>query len=232
MCPGSRVKHASSRRTGKLVPAIERNPVLARSVGLESVFRALPERHRRETLACSAPTSTRRAESASEFVNHCTPRGWTRRDSRRPERVGPKCSIRGSETIKWDPRLTDRRRLLPRARLISDGDVPSSVMHAATKAQRRAARERVSAHYEAELATLVGRVEQAVARYRAGKIDILDVDDVIHRYSNAARELWKFCWSQGAGSHAVFVARTLELWAAEADEVDLWGEAERRRRRR
>jgi hypothetical protein len=105
-------------------------------------------------------------------------------------------------------------------------------MNAATKADRRAARERVSAYYEAELAKLVERVEQAVARYRAGEIDIHDVDDVIHRYSNAARELWKFCWSQGTGSHGVFVARTLELWAAEADEVNWWEEAEGRRRRR
>ena len=47
-----------------------------------------------------------------------------------------------------------------------------------------------------------------------------------------ARELWKFCWSGGSGSHVLFVARTLELWAAEADQVDWWEEAERRRRRR
>jgi len=48
----------------------------------------------------------------------------------------------------------------------------------------------------------------------------------------AARELWKFCWSGGSGSHLLFVVRTLELWAAEADGVDWWEEAERRRRRR
>jgi hypothetical protein len=106
------------------------------------------------------------------------------------------------------------------------------VVHEATKAERRAARERVSAYYEAELAKLVERVEQALARYRADELDIHDVDDAIHRYSNAARELWKFCWSRGGGSHAVFVARTLELWTAQADEVDWWEEAERRRRRR
>jgi hypothetical protein len=47
-----------------------------------------------------------------------------------------------------------------------------------------------------------------------------------------ARELWKFCWSGGSGSHLLVVARTLELWAAEADEVDWWEEMERRRRRR
>jgi hypothetical protein len=105
-------------------------------------------------------------------------------------------------------------------------------MHDATKAERRAARERVSAYYEAELAKLVEHVDDAVRRYRAGEIVVLDVDDVIHRYSKAARELWKFCWSRGSGSHMVFVARALEVWAAEADELDWWEEAEKPRRRR
>jgi hypothetical protein len=105
-------------------------------------------------------------------------------------------------------------------------------VHEATKSERRAARERVSAYYGGELAKLVEHVENAIARYRAGEIDVIDVDDVIHRYSKAARELWKFCWSGGGGSHVLFVAGTLEIWAAEADEIDWWEEAERRRRRR
>ncbi len=106
------------------------------------------------------------------------------------------------------------------------------MVHGSTKAERRAARERVSTYYEAELAKLVEQVERAIARYRAGEIDVHDADEVIRRYSKAARELWKFCWSGGSGSHLLFVVRTLELWAAEADEVDWWEEAERRRRRR
>jgi hypothetical protein len=105
-------------------------------------------------------------------------------------------------------------------------------MHDATKAERRAARERVSAYYEAELAKLVEHVQKAIGRYRDGEIDVHNVDAVIHRYSKATRELWKFCWSGGAGSHMVFVARALEMWAQEADEVDWWEEAERPRRRR
>jgi hypothetical protein len=105
-------------------------------------------------------------------------------------------------------------------------------VHDATKAERRAARERVAAYYEAELAKLVDGVEDAVRRYRAGEIDVHDVDAVIHRYSKATRELWKFCWSGGSGSHMVFVARALETWAAEADEVDWREEAEKPRRRR
>jgi hypothetical protein len=105
-------------------------------------------------------------------------------------------------------------------------------MHDATKAERRVARERVSAYYEAELVKLVEHVENAIRRYRAGEIDARDVDGVIHRYSKATRELWKFCWSGGAGSHMVFVARALEIWAAEADDLDWWEEAEKPRRRR
>ena len=105
-------------------------------------------------------------------------------------------------------------------------------MHEATKAERRVARERVSAYHEAELAKLVERVEDAVARYRAGENDVYDVDEVIHRYSKAARELWKFCWSRGSGSHVLFAARTLDYWQAEGEHVDWWEEAERSRRRR
>lgn len=105
-------------------------------------------------------------------------------------------------------------------------------MHDASKAERRAARERVSAYHQAELAKLVEHVEQAIVRYRAGEIDVYEVDEVIHRYSKAARELWKFCWSGGAGSGVVLVAKALDMWTAEGDEVDWWEEAERQRRRR
>lgn len=105
-------------------------------------------------------------------------------------------------------------------------------MHDTPKAERKAARERVSAYYETELAKLIEQLEEAIARYRAGEIDVHNMDDVIHRYSKAARELWKFCWSRGGGTHVLFVARTLDLWADEAEEVDWWEEAETRRKRR
>jgi hypothetical protein len=105
-------------------------------------------------------------------------------------------------------------------------------VHETTRAERRAARERVARYYESELAKLVDRVEPAIDRYRGGEIGLTDVDDVNHRYSKATRELWKFCWSTGSSSHVVLVARTLEFWAAEDDSVDWWEEAERPRRRR
>jgi hypothetical protein len=68
-------------------------------------------------------------------------------------------------------------------------------MHDATKAERRAARERVSAYDTAELAKLVEHVERAIGRHRVGETDVHDVDAVIHRYSKGACELSKFCWS-------------------------------------
>jgi hypothetical protein len=104
-------------------------------------------------------------------------------------------------------------------------------VHEAAKSERRAARERVSRYYESELAKLIDRVDEAIARYRDGEIGLHDVDGVIHRYSKAKRALWKFCWSTGSGLHVLFVARTLEIWAAQADAAEWWDEAERPRRR-
>jgi len=106
------------------------------------------------------------------------------------------------------------------------------VVHDATKGERRAARERVSRYYESELAKLIGRVAEALTRYRDGEIDAHEVDDLIHRYSKATRALWRFCWSTGSGSQVILVARTLEHWAADSDAIDWWDEAERPRRRR
>ncbi|MEU7876073.1 hypothetical protein [Dactylosporangium sp. NPDC049140] len=61
------------------------------------------------------------------------------------------------------------------------------------KAERRAAREVVTAYHEAELGGLVARVGEAVDRYRAGELDAFDVDRVLFQYSRAAKELWKYC---------------------------------------
>jgi hypothetical protein len=42
-------------------------------------------------------------------------------------------------------------------------------VHEATKPELRAARERVTRYYETELAKLVERVEEAIARYRPAR---------------------------------------------------------------
>ena len=52
-----------------------------------------------------------------------------------------------------------------------------------TKAERRAARERVSAYHEVQLAELLRHVGAAIDRYRAGEIlNAYAVDETIHHY--------------------------------------------------
>ena len=67
----------------------------------------------------------------------------------------------------------------------------------ATKAERRAAQERVSAYHRAQLAELLSHVDAAIDRYRAGEIDAYDMDETIQHYHRAAAELWKFCFARG-----------------------------------
>ena len=62
-----------------------------------------------------------------------------------------------------------------------------------SKRERQADRALVAAYHEARLAELVEWVAQAVDRFRAGEHDAYAVDEVLHRYSRAARELSKFC---------------------------------------
>jgi hypothetical protein len=89
-----------------------------------------------------------------------------------------------------------------------------------TKAVRRVARELVGSYYEAQPAELIDHIRDALGRYGAGEIDAFDLDDVIHQYKRAARELWKFC--VGGGSHVLFAARMLEYLEAEGELPDWW----------
>ena len=95
----------------------------------------------------------------------------------------------------------------------------------ATKAERRAARERVSAYRESELAGLLGHVGAEIDRYRAGEIDAYATDEAIHHYHRAAAELWKFCFARGGGAHVEFIAGLLDRMTADAETIDWWERA-------
>jgi hypothetical protein len=69
-----------------------------------------------------------------------------------------------------------------------------------TSAERRAARERVSAYHQSQLAELLTYVAAAIDRYRAGETGAYAVDETIHHYHRAAGELWKFCFARGGGT--------------------------------
>ncbi len=99
--------------------------------------------------------------------------------------------------------------------------VPSPIM--GTKAGRRAARERVSAYHQAQLAGPLSHVATAIDRYRDGETDACTVDETIHHYHCAAGELWKSCCSRGGGSHAEFIVGIPDRMAAGAETID-WRE--------
>ena len=65
------------------------------------------------------------------------------------------------------------------------------------------------------------------ARYDAREIDAFGLDELIHRYQMAARELWKFC--SVSGGHLETAVRTLELWQERGEMPDWWQAAERMR---
>ena len=98
-----------------------------------------------------------------------------------------------------------------------------------SKQSRRVAPALVATYQEAELAGLLEHVAEAIERYRAGELNVHDVDEVIHRYHKAAQELWKFCFLGGSGTGAESVAATLEHLTAEGTRPDWWAVAERRR---
>ncbi|OHV00491.1 hypothetical protein [Mycobacterium talmoniae] len=99
-----------------------------------------------------------------------------------------------------------------------------------TKAERRAARERVGAYHEQQLAELIEHVAGAVDRYRTGEADAYAVDEAIHHYHRAARELWKFCWSTGGGTHVEITDHVLDRMATDGETIDWWEQVRLRQR--
>ncbi len=99
----------------------------------------------------------------------------------------------------------------------------------ATKAERRAARERVSVYHQSQLAGRLSHVGTGIDRYRAGEIDAYVADETIHRYHRAAAELWKHCGARGGGAHTEFAAGLLNRMTADAETIDWWERAAPRR---
>jgi hypothetical protein len=96
--------------------------------------------------------------------------------------------------------------------------------------QRRAARSTIAAYHEEQLRLLLERVRDGLARLDAGEIDVFEVDELIHRYKQSARELWKFC--SLTGGDPVRAVRTLEFLREQGeDSPDWWAAGEQRQRR-
>ncbi len=96
------------------------------------------------------------------------------------------------------------------------------------KAKRRADWAFLVSYHEARLADLLEHVRAGFVRYDAGEIDAFGLDELIHRYQIAAKELWKFC--SVSGGQVEIAVRTLELWQERGQMPDWWQAAERMRR--
>jgi hypothetical protein len=87
--------------------------------------------------------------------------------------------------------------------------------------QRRADLALVTGYHETQLAKLLERVQEGFRRFEAGEISAFELDDLIHHYKHAARELWNFCGDL-SGSRVRFTARMLREFGEEADSIDWW----------
>jgi hypothetical protein len=97
------------------------------------------------------------------------------------------------------------------------------------KTGRRIASQQVAAYHQARLDELVGHIAAAVDGWRAGSMDAYDVDQVLHHYQRAARELWKFCWGTGGGGHVELIAAHLHRLAEGNQVIDWWERGAARR---
>jgi hypothetical protein len=100
----------------------------------------------------------------------------------------------------------------------------------AGKTEYQQARETVAAYHEKCLRELVDHVADALDRYRAGEIDAFAVDETIHHYHRAARELWKFCWAGSGGTHLRMTGRLIDEDGAGNHVTDWWERGTARRR--
>ncbi|ELB93444.1 hypothetical protein Rwratislav_08987 [Rhodococcus wratislaviensis IFP 2016] len=78
-----------------------------------------------------------------------------------------------------------------------------------SEGQRRADRALVAAYHEVRLGELIDCVAAEVDRFRAGEVDAYTIDEALHHYHLAAKELWTFCRS-GSAAQVEFTARALE----------------------
>ncbi|WP_063000588.1 hypothetical protein [Nocardia jinanensis] len=90
----------------------------------------------------------------------------------------------------------------------------------ASKAERKAARDRVAAYHEAHLGELVEHVGRALDGFRAGQADAFEVDALIHQYHRAAQRLWAFCDQSGAQVESA--AHLIDDMAGRGEMIDWW----------
>ncbi|MGA8746031.1 MAG: hypothetical protein WB507_09215 [Solirubrobacterales bacterium] len=90
-----------------------------------------------------------------------------------------------------------------------------------SKTERRADLALVVGYHEARLADLLERVREGFGRYDSGELDAFELDELIHRYKRATRELWKFCGNV-TGSRAHSLAITIGEMHGRGETIEWW----------
>jgi hypothetical protein len=93
------------------------------------------------------------------------------------------------------------------------------------KAKRREARAMVDAYHQEQLRALLEHVREGFDRLDAGGINEFELDDLIHRYKRAARQLWAFCGQ--SGGQWVSAANALTYMRERGEERDWWAASAR-----
>ncbi|MGQ0434558.1 MAG: hypothetical protein ACT452_19395 [Microthrixaceae bacterium] len=105
-------------------------------------------------------------------------------------------------------------------------DPPHVADARSTKGTLPEARPIVAAYHQEQLRALLERVREGFARLDAGEINEFEVDDLIHRYKRATKQLWLFCGS--TGRQELHAAAALAQWRDRGEERDWWAESARR----
>ena len=95
------------------------------------------------------------------------------------------------------------------------------------KVRRREARAVIGAYHQEQLRALLEHVREGFDQLDAGEIDEFELDDLVHRYKQAAKQLWMFCGS--SGGQWLQAANALAYMRDRGEERDWWAESARRR---
>ncbi len=72
---------------------------------------------------------------------------------------------------------------------------------------------------------MLEHVREGFAKLEAVETEELELDDLIHRYKRAAKQLWMFCGS--TGSQVLHAAAAIAQMRDRGEERDWWAESAR-----
>ncbi len=108
---------------------------------------------------------------------------------------------------------------------VAVAEQPPSAEALSDRTERREALAIVGAYHQEHLRSLLEHVRVGFIKLDAGEVDEFELDDLIHRYKGAAKQLWLFCGS--TGSHVLHAAAAIAQMRNGGEERDWWAESAR-----